>query len=237
MKKSVMLATKDSICPECGKEFTARGLTIDKDKLILVEDRDIHGFMFQACKAFSKSDEIQVLCFNSISKLGLYMKNLAAMENFSRVKTLIVARDAEQNVQSAINSIISAFKKVTYANLPIPEQPFCFVSNDTMKVAFVLFPGPNNKGNCQTGSIEDLCLALFNHDKLLKKCVEPFLECAQLNQEKEDILKHISKSKLHAYLAGKGDCAGKHLSVIAKCKLWEWNDDRIVPFKNIINEM
>ncbi len=228
-------------CPECGKDFRVPKYKIDKEKLILAEDYDIHGFVFQACKAFEKSNDIQVLCFKSSSELGVYMRVLATLERFSAVKTIVVARDANTDVQSSIKSIKSAFESVTNVNLPIPQEPFRFISNDDMKTAFVLFPGPDTEGKCQSGSIEDLCLALVSDNGLLKECVEPFIKCAQLNQENKKAEKyfsgHLSKSKIHAYLAGKYDHAGKKLGIAASCKLWNWDDDRIAPFKAIIEQM
>lgn len=237
MRKSNMPDIKIAICPECGKKFPVGRVPINKEKLILAEDRDIQGFMFQACKAFAKSNEIQLFCFNSASELGTFIKSLATMENFSPVKTIVVARDADANVQSSIQSIKSALERVTNVNLPIPQEPFRFVSNDNIKTAFVLFPGPDEKGEYQTGSIEDLCLALVNDDPLLKSCVAPFIECAQANQEKGETLKYQSKSEFYAYLAGKHHHAGIRLGMAAGCKLWNWDDDRIAPFKAIIEQM
>ena len=224
-------------CPECGKEFFPRGITIDKPKLILAEDLYIHGFMFQTCQILKKTNDIQVLCFKSKSNLGPYLRFLAKMENFSQVNTILVARDTDVEMQSAANSVISAFKSVTNTNLPLPEEPFTYVSNDRMRTAFVLFPGPDVDGKYQIGSIEDLFLALVGRDELLKKCVYPFIECAQLNQENGETLTHPSKSKFHAYLSGKHHHSDVHPGVIAKLNLWKWDDQRIAPFRKIVEQI
>lgn len=232
------LEVKHVTCPECAKEFSPKGPTIYEKKLILAEDRAIHGFMSQACKAFAKTDEIQVLCYISKTELGKYLKELSTVENFPQVNTLVIALDADTDEQSAIKSSIkSAFEKVPNTDLPIPKEPFSFIENEKMKTAFVLFPGPDAKGRFQTGSIEDLYLALVSHDRLIKNCVEPFIECAQSNQENGETVTHISKSKLHAYLAGKHHHVGINLSIMAQCRLWDWNDRRITPFKKIIEQM
>ncbi|MCX5638612.1 MAG: hypothetical protein NTX52_13115 [Planctomycetota bacterium] len=123
-----MTGIKKVTCPECGKEFDARPQQIEKQKLILAEGMDVHGFLFHAIRAFKK-DDIQVFNFGGKNDLRLFIKNLATMENFSKVKTLVIARDAETNVQSAVQSIKDALKNVENVDLPIPTEPFQFGSN------------------------------------------------------------------------------------------------------------
>lgn len=120
--------------------------------------------------------------------------------------------------------------------LPVPSEPFQFQHGDGLKTAFMLFPGPDRNNQCQTGTIEDLCLATISKDPL-PNCVKTFLECAEQSQEGDEKLKHPWKSKLYAYLAGKDDHAGKRLSQAAKNNVWNWGHDAMLPFRRIIQEM
>jgi hypothetical protein len=224
-------------CPACGYEVTIGGETINKKKLVLAEDRDIHSFMYHACEAFGRSNEVQVLLFKSVSELGPYMRWLVDMPGFSQVETVVVARDVDTSVNRCMQSIKSAFESVETFSLPIPQEPFCFISNGNTKTACVLFPGPNTKGEYQTGIVEDLCVELIKNDKLYKNCVVPFVECAQSNQAEGETLKSKSKSEFYAFLAGKHRHAGLRAGVAARCKFWDWEDQRLVAFKKIIIEM
>ncbi len=222
-------------CKICGSEFYPNEKwQIEKEKLLLAEGVDVHRFLIYACNAYHKSD-IQVINFGGINELKLFLKTLASMENFSSVKTLVIARDAETNVTSAIDSVKAALANEDI-ELPIPPEPFQFQQEDGTKTAFMLFPGPNENNQCQTGTIEDLCLATVFNDPLLN-CVNTFIECAKQNQKDGDRVKHPWKSKLYAFLAGKDDHAGKKLSQAAKDNVWDWDHNAMLPFKQIITEM
>lgn len=220
-------------CKVCGAEFYPnRKWQIDKDKLLLAEGVDVHRFLMYACKAYGISD-IQVIDFGGNNELRNFLETLKTFEDLSRIKTLVIARDAETNVTSAIDSIKSAIENI---NLPVPSTPFQFQQENGIKTAFMLFPGPDKNNQCQRGTIEDLCLSTVSNDPLLK-CVDGFLECAKQNQEEGDELKHPWKSRLYAYLAGKDDHAGIRLSQAARDKVWDWEHDSMIPVQKIIKGM
>lgn len=224
-------------CKVCGAEFYPNEKwQIDKEKLklLLAEGVDVHRFLIYACEVYQKSD-VQVINFGGINELRLFLKNLSNMENFSKVKTLVVACDAEINVTSTIDRVKSALNQKDI-ELPVPTEPFQFQQGDSSKTAFMLFPGPDESNQCQNGTIEDLCLATVSDDPLLN-CVNTFLKCAEQNQKDGDILKHPWKSKLYSYLAGKDDHAGKRLSQAARDKVWDWDHDAMLPFRKVVMEM
>lgn len=218
-------------CKVCGAEFyPSDKWQIEKEKLLLAEGADVHRFLIYACKAYKKSD-VQVIDFGGINDLRPFLKNLVdVMANFSKVKTLVIVRDAETNIDSAVAKITSVLQNV---NLPVPPEPFRFSSNNNIRTAFMLFPGPDLNGKCRNGTLEDLCLRTVNDVPLLK-CVDTFLQCAQ---ETHEDLKHPWKSRLYAYLAGKDDHAGKKIGQAAKDKVWKFNHAAMLPFKKIIQEM
>ncbi len=220
-------------CRVCGAEFYPHEKwQIYEEKLLLAEGVDVHRFLIYACKAYQKSD-IQVISFGGNNELRTFLEALRNLEGFSRVKTLVIARDAETNATSAVDSVKSAIRNI---ELPVPLEPFQFQQGDGIKTGFVLFPGLDKDSQCLTGTIEDLCLATISKDPLLK-CVDTFLECAKQNQDGNEKLKHEWKSKLYAYLAGKDDHAGKRLSQAAKNNVWNWEHDAMLPFQRIIKEM
>jgi len=222
---------KKITCRVCGAEFyPSEKWQIQKEKLLLSEGVDVHRFLIYACETFEKPG-IQVINFGGIDELRGFLETLVEiMENFSKVKTLVIACDAETNVDATVAKVTSALRNV---NLPVPQAPFQFSMNNHIKTAFMLFPGPDQNGKCRNGTIEDLCLATVNDAPLLK-CVDTFLQCAQKSDED---LKHPWKSRLYAYLAGKDDHAGKKIGQAAKDKVWKFNHAAMAPFKKIIQEM
>ena len=221
---------KKITCKICGADFyPSDKWQIQKEKLLLAEGADVHRFLIYACKSYKKPD-VEVIDFGGINELRAFLQNLKMMPNFSKVKTLVIARDAETDVNAAIAKLASALENI---NLPVPQEPFLFTSNSNIRTAVMLFPGPDQKGKCQNGTIEELCLTTVNDSPLLK-CVDAFLQCAQKSNEE---LKHPWKSRLYAYLAGKNDHAGKKLGQAAKDKVWKFNHASMAPFKKIIKEM
>jgi len=222
---------KKITCNVCGADFyPSDKLQIRKEKLLLAEGTDMHRFLIYACGTYEKSD-VQIIDFGGINELRQFLKNLVEiMENFSKVKTLVIARDTETNVKSAIDSVVSALRNV---NLPVPQEPFQFSSNNHIKTAIMLFPGPDKNGKCQDGTLEELCLATVDDAPLLK-CVDALLQCAKKNNED---LKHPWKSRLYAYLASKDDHAGKRLGQAAKDKVWKFDHSAMAPYRKIIQEM
>ena len=223
-------------CKACGSEFypgeTGEKWQIEKEKLLLAEGTDAHRFLIYACRAYEKSD-VQVIDFGGINDLSLFLKTLVELGDFSKIKTLVVARDAETCVTSAIDSVKRSLENI---GLPTPARPFEWCSNNTAKTAFILFPGPDGSGQCQPGTLEHLCLQTVATDPLLK-CVEDFMQCAQGIQQNNDRISHPWKSRLYAYLAGKDGHAGKRLSQAAKDEVFPWDHSAIEPFKRIIQAM
>jgi hypothetical protein len=222
---------KKITCKVCGAEFyPSDKWQINKQKLLLAEGADAHRFLIYTCKAYKKSD-VQVIDFGGIDELRMFLRNLVQiMADFSKVKTLVIVRDAETNIDSAVAKISSALRNVS---LPVPSGPFQFSSNNRIKTAFMLFPGPDENGKWGDGTLEELCLRTVNDTPLLK-CVDGYLQCAE--KSKED-LRHPGKSRLYAYLAGKDDHAGKRLGEAARDKVWKFNHRSMAAFKKIIQEM
>ena len=179
--------------------------------------------------------DVQVIDFGCIRELNLFLKNLIQDNGFSQVETLVIARDAETSVNSAITSIQNSLQDIGL-ELPVPTRPFEWQPNSSIKVAFMLFPGIDGTGQCQTGTLENLCLKTVTTDPLLK-CVKDFVQCAQENQQNNDRISHPWKSELYAYLAGKDDHAGKRLSQAAKDRVFPWDHSAMEPFKRIIQAM
>jgi len=164
--------------------------------------------------------------FGGIKELTNFLKLLANDESYDDVETIVVARDAETNAKAAIDSIQNSMKQ---ADMPIPEKPFEYTQDSSLKTAFMIFPGPESP----SGRLEDLCLLTVEKDPLLE-CVDDYLECAKAKGEQHT---RIHKNKLHAFLAGKKDYAGLPIGLASRKKAWNFEHPSLEPFKKIIQEM
>ncbi len=199
---------------------------IEKRKLILAEGKDDFHFFCHACKFYRNVDDVQVMNFKGIDNLTNFLMLLVNDESYDEVETIVIARDAETDAKAATNSIQHS---MTQANIPVPQKPFEYTQNSTMKTAFMIFPGPEHT----SGTLENLCLSTVANDPLLG-CVDDYLECAKTKGEQ---FSRIHKNKLHCFLAGKNDYAGSPISHAFKAKVWPPDHPALEPFKRIIQEM
>jgi len=215
-------------CPFCGEEFYPKEKQrIIRSKLLIAEGRDAHVFSIYACQAFRQDREVHVMNFGGNTELSFFLRELKTLEGFDKLQSLVIARDAEKDTSSAVDSVKSALKK---AELPSPNTPFCFATDGPPKTAFMLFPGPA----CKDGTLEHLCLNTIQDDANLMACVEVFLGCIVETGEQ---LRQIHKNRLHAYLSGKDKYKGMKLGEAAKAGAWKWDHPVFTPFKKIIQEM
>ncbi len=205
---------------------------IKENKLLLTEGADAFYFCIWAYQAFGAAG-IQVLDFGGIDDLSLYLRLLSQLPNFEKVSTLVIIRDAEDNPSGAIKSIKSSLKKI---GLPVPAEPFSF-KGDRPRLAYMIFPGfvknARGKTSFKPGTLEDLCLAIVQKDRVME-CVEEYTQCLE---DKGFLIKHLHKLKLHAYLSGKHEFAGLKIGEAAKAGAWDWEHEKLEPFKKIIQNM
>ena len=205
----------------------AQPIEIKYPKLLLVEGADALHFFIKALEVFGVND-VQVLDFGGISDLIKYLKALLLYQNFDSVTSLVIARDAEKNSDSAISNVKKALEQIS---LSIPEKPFEFTGNNP-KIAFMVFPGFDEAG-LQSGTLEDLCLDIVK-DCSSFDCVDAYIQCLQSNGYE---IKQPHKTKLHTYLSGKNNFVGLKIGEAAKAGAWDWEHTKLKPFKDVIIAM
>lgn len=198
---------------------------IIKTKLFVVEGADALHFCINALEAYNV-DDVQVMDFGGIRDLTAYLKTLSQFPGYEHVTTLVVARDAETDSASAINSIKNSFSQ---ASLPVPQNPFEFTGGDGIRTAFLIFPGYVDQ-TLTPGTLEDLCLELVK-DCSTFGCVDAYIKCLQSAGQE---IKRPHKTKLHSYLSGKNDFVGMKIGEASKAGAWDWEHARLKPFKDVI---
>ncbi len=184
-------------------------IEIEKEKLLLTEGKDDFHFFCHACNFYREVQDVQVMNYMGIDKLCNFLLNLANQDGFDKVNTVVITRDIETVAEDAIRSIQHSMMR---AEIPIPQKPFEYTQNSSMKTAFMIVPSPKQKGL----TLEDLCLLTVKNDPLME-CVDAYLECAKAKGEQHP---HIHKNRLYCYLAGKNDHAGLPISHAFMEKVW-----------------
>lgn len=207
-------------------------IRIERSKLLLVEGKDAERFSFYACETY-RPETIQVLDFGGIRDLTKFLSGFKLFPDYEKVETIVILRDAEKNALSAVDSIKSSLKKEGFA---VPKKP-CEFTSSSPRIAYMVLPGfgkdIEGKDFLPAGTLEDLCIEIVNNDPIIE-CVDQYLQCVQYKNSK---LAHPHKAKLHAYLAGKNEYVGLKIGEAAKARAWDWEHQKLKPFKQVIMAM
>lgn len=90
---------------------------IEKNHLIICEGRDEQEFLISYLNSPALanipafSEDIQVIDFGGNSDLSAYLQLLRNAENFEKVKSLLIIRDAEGNAERAVCEVKRALQQ------------------------------------------------------------------------------------------------------------------------------
>lgn len=214
-------------------------LIIKKSFLVLCEGIDTFNFL--CCYLNSPvlhcdsrfSNDIQICNFKGISELTAFISNLQKMDNYTEVNRIVVLRDAERDVQGAIQSIKSS---LDINNLPIPDccNEWKSSDDDSMRVAYTLLPTCNNEPT--VGALEDLCWDILNLNdaQSIKEDIQVFLQ--SIIHKYNSIGSHEHKSRLHTYLSVNKDYISLKIGEAAKAGAFNWEHEKLNALKQLLSD-
>lgn len=208
-----------------------------KKNLILCEGRDEQEFLIQYLNSTALSfvpgfsNDFQVIDFGGNSELSRKLTILRKMEGFESLKSLLVIRDAEADVETARNEVQRALRG---NGLPVPAKPHCW-EGQTPQVGFVLFPTCDDVA--QSGTLEDLCLSIlsdsFAFDTLEQ--IQVFLD--NLEKRRQKPFARMFKTKLHTYFSVHNDYVSLKIGEAAAAGAFDWDNAALNPLKNFLQEV
>ena len=210
---------------------------IDRKYIVLCEGIDAVNFLIQylnsdvliADSRFNK--DIQVLNFGGIRQLYRYIKNLKKMDNFMDVKRILVLRDAETDINSAVDSVQSALRN---NDLPVPDRCNQWKLGESLGTAFTLFP--NCSGDMVEGTLEDLCWNILADKRAAEYRIDVQAFIEEIDNKYDSIKTFKHKSRLHAYFSAKDDFVSLKIGEAAKAKAFDWAHERLRSLRNLIEE-
>lgn len=210
---------------------------IEKEYLILCEGIDEYYFFVALLNSNEFSDdlrfanEIQVMNFGGNSELTNFLGILSAMDGFSKLKAIMIVRDAERDWSKAVSEI----QKALCANsLEVPARAGEWQTG-MPKTAFLLFPSLDQ--SCRNGTLEDLCLDILEEKErkdVLEK-IDAFLSQMRLSFGFSH--NKAFKNKLHTYLSITDKFVGLKLGEAASAKAFNWQDGSLTFFKTFFQEV
>ena len=195
---------------------------ITKSKILIVEGTDEEKF-FEAYFKFLSISDIQALPIGGKTLLPDYLDVLITNSNFiSKVQVLAIIRDADDNANSAFQSVCSALRN---SGLSVPSAPLQAVGNNLIVNVMIMPPGSSS------GMLEDLCLRAVSSDPALP-CLDSYFSCL-LTLPNYSMPKNMSKAKVHAFLSSRIE-PDKRLGEAALASYWPFDNVVFDPLKSFI---
>jgi hypothetical protein len=147
------------------------------------------------CK-YLNIDDIQIIETGGKEKLKSELPAVLLMRNFENVESIAVIQDADNSLNSAVDSIKYLLSK---HNLPVPSGHTSFKTNSGMKCGIFIMPG-----NRESGMLENLVLDTVD-GHLVKIESDKYIDALRIKLTADGTLKfpkNEHKARLHAYLAG-----------------------------------
>lgn len=212
-------------------------IKIHKKHLILCEGRDAKNFLIRYLNSPALQDDpffshdIEVFNFGGNEELRSYLAPFKLITGFSDVISLLVIRDAEQDVQKAVHQVQSAF----CANgLEVPAVQGQW-ANGVPKTCFLLFPAFGTVS--RAGTLEDLCVTILNDAAAETPIEEVDAFVKHLEQDREQTFSHLHKTRLHTYFSVNNKFVSMKVGEAAKAGAFDWSHPNLEPLKKCLSEM
>ena len=213
-------------------------VTIDSDTkhLILCEGRDDKAFL----SSFLDSgflfpydrDSVQVIQADGVDNLRKMVLALANMDGFQQLCSMLIIRDADDNIQSAQDSVKGAFAA---ALLPVPQTEYRWARSGTIKTAFLLMPACSSTS--RSGSLDNLCWDILSekHGDSIKEEVNGFIGSLEADGKRTYV--HKSKALVHTYFSATEGLIASGVGRAAKAGAFDWNSEKLNPLRDFIKGM
>ena len=168
--------------------------------------------------------DIQVIQYKSKYNLRTFLRTFTALSGFASVKSLAVVADVNSNRNGAEDRIRDALSAV---NLPSPREPLKLLSQDNMRVCYLVVPH-----EAESGMIEDVCLDSVQADPAID-CVDQYFECIKQTNVRGPREVWLAKARLHAFLASR-ERPDLRLGEAADAGIWDFEADAFRPLKTLL---
>lgn len=197
---------------------------IKQPKQVIVEGND-EIRVFESLSKHLNIYDLEVRHYGGSPKLRQFLKTFRSSSEFDLVRSLAIVADANSNRNGREQRIQGALSN---AGLPVPPRPLESVSNDDLKVAYLVVPH-----NVEGTMIEDVCLDSVKTDPAME-CVDLYFECVSQADIQGPREVWMSKARAHAFLASR-DRPDLRLGEAAEKGLWTFDTDAFLPLKDLLS--
>lgn len=204
--------------------------------LILCEGKDDKAFLMSFLKSgfLNQFDLnfIQVTKADGVDNIRKMVLVLVNTDGFQQIDSLLVIRDADNDIRSAQDSVKGAFAA---AGLPVPQTEYQWERGDTIKTAFLLMPTCSNTS--QKGALDDLCWDILSEkfEDSIKEEVNGFI--SSLEADKKRTYVHKSKALVHTYFSATEKLIASGIGRAADAGAFDWTSEILDPLRYFLKSM
>ena len=209
--------------------------------IILCEGLDDESFFRHFANSIVDDPTIvqfQVMSYGGKDGLEIFLRNFHLMPNFKSVKSLMIVRDSDQDMENAEKSITNALRRADYTvpsmlcELAPPEE-----NKRHPRTAYVLLPGILTASK---GCLEDLCLDILRNPSDLRmgiaqNAVNELVTAAE--QSKDLRLTNPTKNKLYTYFSLTNNLLGCTVGAAVQRKVFDFDSQRLEPLRKLLIEI
>lgn len=199
---------------------------IHKEHLILCEGEDEKQFLIAYLNSKERAENdsrfessVQVWNFGGNEQLKDGLAVVRRTEGFSKLKTILIIRDAENDAARAIRQIQSSLAENSFS---VPTEPGEWSGESAPFISFLLFPTlGKDVGN---GTLEHLCMKIIK-ERYRAQLMLPHISSLMDDLRREGLreFKRDFKSKLHGFLSMTEPFVGRKIGESANMGAFDWD--------------
>lgn len=193
------------------------------EKVLLVEGMDAFQFFKALLRHLNLLSEIEIRNFGGIDQLD-YLETLMITDGFDSVISLGIIRDAENNADSAFQSVCSLLSNI---GLSVPQQPIAIAEGNPIVSVFILPDCVNS------GMLETLLYQAIDNDPATS-CIEEYSQC--FAEKGIALPNNMDKARIHAFLSYKSP-PGLRVGEAAHRSFWPWENPIFERLKQFLRQI
>ena len=211
--------------------------SITAENIILCEGKDDESILKHLTDKIADNltkTQFQVMSYDGKDKLEKHMQEFHFMTGFKSVKSIVILRDSDQDMENAEKSITEALRRAGYA---VPSK-LCEIAipkgyEKHPRTAYVLMPGITT---VVSGCLEDLCLDILRNPNDVRMSIAQNA-INEIEQSKELKLKNPSKNKLYTYFSLTDNLYGCKIAEAVGRKAFDFESLKLEPLRKLLIEI
>ena len=202
---------------------------ISKPKLLLVEGREDLIVFRELCEYWGFED-IQIIKMEGITNLRARLKVLVRDSGFQDLRTLGIARDADDDARRAFQSVRDALADIPSFGTALPTRAGVRSGSSPTTAVFIA-PDNEDPGNLET------MLNRTRAGDMIDGCIDEYFECLSKRAGFDRLGSRRDKARAHARIATSSNPARSVGHSVRASGLWDLDHESLEPVKAFLSSL